>query len=186
MVSCRGAELRVHRAFLDAPPAVLEAVAVFVSGRSRAERLRARRTVLAFAVPRAEAAVEGPARTRRREERHPADAPAERRLSESHAALNAERFGGMLRPMSVRVSRRLSSRLGYYRLASSNGVEPAEIVISRRHLRRHGWAEAVDTLLHEMVHQWQDETGAPVDHGPGFRKKARAVGVTPAARRAIG
>ena len=37
--------------------------------------------------------------------------------------------------------------------------EPAEIAISRTHIRRHGWDEALHTLLHEMVHQWQAETG---------------------------
>jgi hypothetical protein len=178
MVSCRGREMRVHRAFLDAPGPVLKAVATFVSGRTRAERVKARRTLLGYAVP-----AEG---KRRREPRHPEDAGAERRLSESHAALNAERFGGVLRPMQVRVSRRLRSRLGYYRLASPKTEEPAEIVISRRHLKRHGWSEALDTLLHEMVHQWQDESGLVVDHGAQFRKKARAVGVTPAARRPVG
>ena len=58
-----------------------------------------------------------------------------------------------------------------------------EIAISFRHFRRHGWDEALHTLLHEMVHQWQDETGRPIDHGRDFRRKAREVGVTPAAKR---
>jgi hypothetical protein len=38
-----------------------------------------------------------------------------------------------------------------------------------------------ETLLHEMVHQWQAETGQPVDHGRAFRRKAREVGITPRA-----
>jgi hypothetical protein len=41
--------------------------------------------------------------------------------------------------------------------------------------------EVLDTLLHEMVHQWQDETGRPVDHGREFRRKAREVGIEPTA-----
>ena len=41
------------------------------------------------------------------------------------------------------------------------------------------------TLLHEMVHQWQHETGRPVDHGTEFRAKCREVGITPAARRDV-
>jgi hypothetical protein len=41
------------------------------------------------------------------------------------------------------------------------------------------------TLLHEMVHQWQAETGIPVDHGPTFRRKARQVGVLPGAKRSL-
>jgi len=60
---------------------------------------------------------------------------------------------------------------------------PAEIVVSRRHIRRHGWEEALHTLLHEMVHQWQDEQGFAIDHGSSFRAKAREVGITPSARR---
>ncbi len=41
------------------------------------------------------------------------------------------------------------------------------------------------TLLHEMVHQWQAESGVPVDHGPAFRRKARQVGVLPGAKRML-
>ena len=36
-----------------------------------------------------------------------------------------------------------------------------------------------------MVHQWQDENGHPLDHGRGFRAKARAVGIVPAAKRGV-
>jgi hypothetical protein len=176
MVSYRSGALRVHRAFLNAPPDVLRAIAAFVSGRTRAERAKARRVLLAYPVPH-------DAPRRHREPRHPDDAPAEARLVAAHAALNAERFGGMLHTVSIRVSRRLKSRLGYYRVATRE--EPAEIVISRRHLRRHGWGEAIATLVHEMVHQWQDESGGPVDHGRAFRLKAREVGAAAAARRPV-
>jgi hypothetical protein len=41
------------------------------------------------------------------------------------------------------------------------------------------------TLLHEMVHQWQAETGHAVDHGRSFRAKAREVGIAPGARREV-
>ena len=75
----------------------------------------------------------------------------------------------------------MRSRLGHYSAASGN--EPGEIAISFRHFRRHGWDEALQTLLHEMVHQWQDETGLPIDHGPTFRNKAREVGIAPRASR---
>jgi hypothetical protein len=180
MVSYRAGELRIHRAFLEAPTDVLRAVVTFMEGRQKTRRAAARQVLLGYAVPRADA---GAAR-RRREARVPDDGPIEARLAQHHAALNADRFGGALHTVPIRLSRRLRSRLGYYRLAGPDGAD-AEIVISRRHLRRHGWDEAVATLLHEMVHQWQDESGLPVDHGPGFRAKARAVGVIPAARRAV-
>jgi hypothetical protein len=73
-------------------------------------------------------------------------------------------------------------RLGLYRLPARR-EDPAEIIISRRHIRRHGWDEALATLRHEMVHQWQHEQGLPVDHGKVFREKAVHVGVEPTATR---
>lgn len=121
--------------------------------------------------------------SRRRRSPVEQDALAAQKLTARHAELNTERFGGTLRPIRIEVSPRLRSRLGYYRIATSRA--PGLIVISRRHLRRHGWAEAFDTLLHEMIHQWQDETGLTVDHGSQFRSKARAVGAVPRARRPV-
>ena len=83
--------------------------------------------------------------------------------------------------MTIRVSRRMKRKLGHYSLASAD--HPANIAIGRRHIRRDAWEDVIHTLLHEMVHQWQAETGLPVDHGPLFREKARQVGVVPGAKR---
>jgi hypothetical protein len=112
---------------------------------------------------------------------HPEDEPMASRLTAWHGEYNTDHFGGRLRAIRVRLSRRMKSRLGHYTAATND--TPAEIAISRRHLRRHGWAEALHTLLHEMVHQWQDEAGLPIDHGPAFRNKAREVGIEPRASR---
>ena len=124
------------------------------------------------------------ARVRRVRSPEEQDAVVVARLVDRHGEYNATRFGGALRPIPIDLSRRMRSRLGYYRLASA--TTPAIIMISRRHLRRHGWDEASQTLLHEMVHQWQAEAGQPVDHGRQFRAKARAVGAVPRARRPVG
>lgn len=105
------------------------------------------------------------------------------KLQARHAEFNATRFGGTLGPIRIDVSRRLRRRLGYYRLTALD--TPAMIVISRRHVRRDGWTEAFQTLLHEMIHQWQEESGHPVDHGARFRARARAVGAVPRARRPV-
>jgi hypothetical protein len=107
-----------------------------------------------------------------------------RELTNAHRTLNASKFGGELSAIPIRVSGRMKSRLGHYSLRGQKR-HPAEIVISRRHIRRHGWEEAIQTLLHEMVHQWQDESGRPVDHGPEFRAKSRSVGITPRATRRV-
>jgi hypothetical protein len=114
---------------------------------------------------------------------HPADEFIAAQLSEWHTRLNAERFGGELSPIAVRVSRRMKSRLGHYAPAQRGG--PAEIAISARHVKRHGFEQALETLLHEMVHQWQDEMKLPLGHGADFRAKASAVGIVARAKRAV-
>ena len=77
----------------------------------------------------------------------------------------------------------MRTRLGELSVDIRTG-QPIEIAVSRRHITRHRWEEVEHTLLHEMVHQWQAESGLPVDHGPLFREKARQVGVVPGAKRA--
>jgi hypothetical protein len=120
----------------------------------------------------------------RRDRTHPDDVAIAEKLAAWHQRLNVRHFHGRLRHVPIRVSRRMKSRLGHYTAATAGG-EPAEIAISRAHLRRHGWEETLHTLLHEMVHQWQDETSHTIDHGATFRAKAREVGIAPYARRVL-
>ncbi len=167
VVSYSGGELRIHNSFLGANEEVWKAIITFVHGRTRVARNQARRTILEFPVARP---IDTLHRKRSPERANPADLPLIRELSRWHSTYNSERFGGVLHAVPIRVSRR--------------SCEP-EIVISRRHIRRDGWDEALHTLLHEMVHQWQDEHGLVVDHGSSFRAKARAVGITPLACRAV-
>ena len=176
MVSFSGATLRVHEGYVTAPVEVLRAIVVFVVGRTRAERRAAQRIIVAHPV----SSMPG---TPRRPRTRPEDRPLVAELTRWHQRYNAEHFHGRLSSVALRVSRRMKSRLGHYTCAVHG--EPAEIAISWRHLRRDGWDEALHTLLHEMVHQWQDETGRPIDHGGDFRAKAREVGVAPSARRAL-
>jgi hypothetical protein len=122
-------------------------------------------------------------RVRRLVRTHPDDEPIAMQLQLFHRRLNDERFGGMLTPIAVRVSRRMRSRLGHY--APAQRGAPAEIAVSQSHVKRHGFEQALQTLLHEMVHQWQDESKLPLDHGEGFRAKAREVGITARAARAV-
>jgi hypothetical protein len=180
VVSYGRGELRIHQSFLDAPEEVWRAIVMFVHGRTRAARGEAKRTILEFPVDRSETE----RRPRKPHETHPDDLPLAVRLTEMHARYNAEHFEGKLRSVPIRISRRMRSRLGHYSTATEDGF-PAEIVISRRHYRRHGWEETLHTLLHEMVHQWQDESGQEIDHGREFRRKARAVGVAPHATRRV-
>jgi SprT-like family protein len=176
MVSFSGATLRVHDGYVNAPVEVLRAIVIFVEGRTRAERRVAQRVIVAHPISSAPGGSRRP-RTR------PEDRPLVAELTRWHQRYNADHFHGRLAVVTLRVSRRMRSRLGHYTCAVHG--EPAEIAISWRHIRRDGWEEALHTLLHEMVHQWQDESGRAIDHGSEFRAKAREVGVAPCARRAL-
>src|SRR4051812_36315519 len=151
MVSFRGKEMRVHRGYLDAAPEVLDAIVRLVEGRTKAIRREAGKFVVANAPRNLRD------EPKRRERTHPDDVAWSERLVAEHRRLNAEHFSGSLGDIEVRVSRRMKSRLGHY--SPQIGEMPPEIAISRRHIRRHGWEDALQTLLHEMVHQWQAETG---------------------------
>lgn len=174
MVSFRGNALRVHEGFLTAPEPIWLAIVDFVRARTRSARREAGRRLEAHPLPRCQ-------RQRPSDESHPDDARLAVRFAEWHARYNTRHFDNVLRVIPIRLSRRMRTRLGHYSASSADAE--AEIVISRRHLRRHGWDEALQTLLHEMVHQWQDESGLPIDHGRAFRRKCREVGILPMATR---
>jgi len=183
MVSLNERErLRLHRGYVFAPDRVLSAIVRFLNPRaSRADRRRAEQVFLAFPVelyaprPRERA---GPERPR------PGDVTLLHRLRTLHRELNRNHFGGSLGEIPIRLSGRMRTRLGEVSVDLRTG-RPIEIALSRRHLAEHPWSEVEHTMLHEMVHQWQAETGQSIDHGHTFREKAREVGVLPAASRAV-
>ena len=177
MVSFGGGELRVHEGYLGAPESVLRAIAMFVEGRTRADRRAAQRIIVAFPI------LTGAPATRR-ERTHADDDGIVEQLEAWHQRYNTRHFNGRLKAVAIRVSRRMKSRLGHY-TAGTRGGAGAEIAISRAHVLKHGWPEALHTLLHEMVHQWQDETERTIDHGANFRAKCREVGIAPYARRVL-
>jgi SprT-like family len=181
MLSLSRRTLRLHRGYAFAPDEVLRAIVQFLNPRvPRVRRRAAEREFLRFPV----ASYVAPAdRARRRERPHPEDRIPLQRLKDAHRTLNLVHFGGGLSELPIRLSGRMKSRLG--ELVVNPDGKPKEIGISRRHIRRHDWSEVEHTLLHEMVHQWQAETGLEVDHGPTFRAKAREVGVLAAAKRKV-
>jgi hypothetical protein len=175
----RGGTLRLHRGFAYAPDRVLRAVVTFAQGRSRPARFAARRELVSFPV---HDYVPAPPARARDDRPSAGDLAMVRRLHGLHASLNARHFDGILTVPGFRVSHRMRRRLGEVVVMGSGCV----IAVSRRHVERDGWDEVERTLLHEMVHQWQVESGQRPDHGPAFRRKAREVGIEAAARRAIG
>ena len=114
----------------------------------------------------------------------PADRPLIQELERRHQDFNDRFFDGTLNAIRFRVSHRMRRRLGEV-LLDPTSERPVEIAISRTHIERDGWEELDHTLLHEMIHQWQAETGQTVDHGAAFRQKAGLVGIVPRATRHI-
>lgn len=179
-----GGTLRLHGGYAYAPDPVLEAIARFLRrGTRRADRMRHRQTLLAFPVEQFLPPIQ-PLR-RRPEAAAPGDEAALARIGDLHAALNREYFEGRLEAIPIRLSGRMRRRLGELRIERRTGAA-LEIALSRRHLKRDGWTALRDTLLHEMIHQWQAESSLPVDHGREFRLKAKAVGIEPRAVRVDG
>ena len=175
--------LRLHRGYYHAPDRVLRAILRYLNRRLPKDRRRsAEREFLSFPV---QLYAPGWAPGPRRESSQLGDDALLRRLGEIHRRLNGTWFEGNLRSLPFRLSGRMRTRLGEVCLDARNGAI-VDIAISRRHIRRDGWAEVEQTVLHEMVHQWQAETGRPVDHGKAFRRKARDVGIEPSARRDLG
>ena len=170
--------LRLHAGYASAPDAVLVAIVRYLGRRMpRAERMAARRVFMAFPVD--QHAPSRTARPRRVPPIPPEDRPLLDRLHQLRDEFNARHFAGTLPSIPIRLSYRMQSRLGELRALRTGAA--AEIIISRRHARRDAWETVADTLLHEMVHQWQAENGHPLDHGREFRRKARSVGISPRA-----
>jgi len=173
--------LRIHRGYAYAPDRVLEAVIRWCKPRvTRSVRRAAEREFLAWPVHQfVPPESDSPRRHRPQEDDHALLS----RLRVLHNSLNTRHFDGTLTRIPIRLSSRMKTRLGEVVLDRSDRA--IEIAISRRHIRRDGWKEVEHTLLHEMVHQWQAETGLPVDHGSAFRTKALALGIEPRANRLL-
>ncbi len=169
--------LRLHEGYASAPDEVLRAIVRFLTPFTRRrDRLAARRTFVAFPVDQF-----APSRRAVEPSSRPAvesDRPWLQRLRVEHARLNRERFGGELGEIPIRLSGRMRRRLGHVALDRATG-RATEIAMNRRHVQRDPWTLVEDTLLHEMVHQWQAETGRRVDHGAEFRGKLAEVNGQP-------
>ena len=176
----RSGQLRVHRGYAYSSDRILKAIIKFVNAKNRAVRSVAEREVLSFSID----AFLPPKRPRRPRPVHLRDRELLAELGALHARFNAELFGGELSTVPFRISDRMRTRLGEVTVESRSSML-VEITISRQHWERDGRSEVEKTILHEMIHQWQAESGRKVDHGAAFRRKAREVGVAPVAKRSV-
>ncbi len=174
--------LSVHQVYAAAPDCIIRAIVRFISSGSTAVvRKSAERDILEYFRSAAPTTAVASIGIRRADRAHPGDAEVVEKLGLLFDEYNQRHFKGGLPAVPIRLSGRMKVRLGHLTLSRSG--KPSEITISRRHLAAHGWTEVAHTLLHEMVHLWQCANGHAVDHGPGFRRKARETGVTASARR---
>jgi hypothetical protein len=172
--------LRLHRGYGHAPDEVLRAIVEWAQPRvRRAARLAAERTLIGFPV---HAHVPTGPERRRPDVTRPGDARLLQRLHELHTELNGRHFAGALGLVRIGLSYQMRRKLGEFRPPQGPGGR-ASIVLGRRHIRRDGWPAAVETFLHEMIHQWQSETGLPLAHDRAFRTKAAAIGIDGRAER---
>ena len=182
MVSLARRVLRLHRGYASAPDRVLGAIVRFLDPRvPRMLRRVAEREFLGFPV---EDYAPPPIRPPRRDRPRPGDVLLLQRLTDLHQRLNATHFGGVLSAIPIRLSGRMRTRLGELTM-DCRTCRPEEITVSRHHIRRDAWSEVEHTVLHEMVHQWQAESGLAVNHGSTFKRKARELGIEPQARRRL-
>lgn len=184
MLTLSDGVLRIHQGYAMAPDRVLQAIVRFLRPRiPRRLRRALQHTFLSFPV---DLHAPAPARRSKRSERpRPGDVRILHDLARSHERLNLLHFDGQLSEIPFRLSGRMKTRLGELSVNPKTG-QALEIGISRAHLRHDSWDEVEQTVLHEMVHQWQVETGLGLDHGAAFRRKAIQVGIEPRARRMPG
>lgn len=187
-VSRDGTTLNSHACFREAPPRIIDAIVTVVTA-SRPERHRdALRTLRDW-----EGTRRGLARARRRKAPRGAEvngtdtAP----LRALYRRLNAEKFGGRLPEVPLRLSRRMTRSLGTIRYVggtmgegssdSASERSVAEIAISVDLLRPSNRAVLEDTLLHEMAHAEAWLRHGHRGHGRLWRDVARRVGCRPRA-----
>jgi predicted SprT family Zn-dependent metalloprotease len=93
-------------------------------------------------------------------------------LSQLFWHLNYLHFGGVLPPIELGFSNRLSTTGGTYQRTPFRRIQ----ISSRYFEYADPWREITGTLGHEMIHYWLDYLGLPCGHTVLFRKKLQESG----------
>lgn len=91
-----------------------------------------------------------------------------------------DRFQLDLAEISLRVDWLRSHCLGHFRYGENGFGLKGEVAINRRYLHQQQPYQILGTLLHELLHAWQDIHGKPGKgnyHNKEFREKARSYGL---------
>ena len=105
-----------------------------------------------------------------------------RKLGQWWAHYNEEYLDGALAPPLIRLGEG-AEQLGLWE------SRLRRLTIARRHLQDHPWLEVMETLRHEMAHQYAAEVLKAVDeppHGPAFRLACQRLRCSPETRRQSG
>ena len=176
MVSLIGRTLRVNEAYADAPESVLRAIVVFALARTKAERAAARDEILKFEGDR-------PAVPRRVETPRPGDLAllgpnSRRRIGSSTPSISAVRYLRTNSPVRSHGHPTWPLRPGLTP-RSRRDRDVAQACRASRVARGHAHPVARDG---PSVAARDGRTGRSWSR---FRKKAKEVGITPAARRDV-
>ncbi len=80
--------------------------------------------------------------------------------------------------ISLQIDRLSARRLGHFRYGHNGFGLKGEVAINERYLRRQQPHDVLGTLLHELLHAWQQAHGRPGRrnyHNKEFREKARGL-----------
>lgn len=107
-------------------------------------------------------------------------APLTQKLYHFFDLFNSQFFNSFLPQPAISFQKTGVIRYGHYRLGRNDFGILHEINLNRRYLTRN-FVELLVTLLHEMIHLWQDVTkGMPKTmnyHNKGFQEKSKELGI---------
>lgn len=179
-ISRDGRTLNSHECFRGAPRRIVDAIVTFVTVSRRSTAYRLALT----AIQEWEGSTRGleaarRARGRRRVRTSGSDAEPLRALFDRY---NADRFGGRLPRIPLRLSRRMTRALGTISYLETDGRRVVrDIAISVDLLLPGNVAVLRDTLLHEMAHAEAWLRHGHRGHGKVWRRIAERVGCVPTA-----
>jgi len=100
-----------------------------------------------------------------------------------HEHFNLELFDGALEPVMIVITRKKKS-MGHYspkRWVNQSDKKSDEISVNPLYFTTYPLIEILQTMVHEMCHQWQEHFGKPSGnyHNKEFAEKMIAVGLMP-------
>lgn len=106
-------------------------------------------------------------------------------LQQAADHFNAQLFSGALNPCLITVQRERGSCMGFFsanRWAAPDGTTVHELAVNPAFFAKVTLLEVLQTLAHEMTHQWQHEHGQPSRsgyHNSEWADKMEAIGLMP-------